>query len=74
MADEKSIADFISITNSNRATAIRCLSKANGDVEGAVSEYFNTEGAGTSGGGMVAPVGVSWSRESSAFWRYCESE
>lgn len=58
MADEKSIADFISITNSNRATAIRCLSKANGDVEGAVSEYFNTEGAGTSGGGMVAPVGV----------------
>jgi UBX domain-containing protein 1 len=57
MADEKNIADFISITNSNRATAIRCLSKANGDIESAISEFYNTEGAGTSGGAAGAPGG-----------------
>eukprot|EP00889_Picochlorum_renovo_P008526 jgi/Picre1/35556/NNA_003017.t1 len=57
MADEKNIADFISITNSNRATAIRCLSKANGDIESAIAEFYNTEGAGTSGGAAGAPGG-----------------
>lgn len=38
--DEKAVAEFISVTNSTRGTAIRCLSKAGGDVEQAISLFF----------------------------------
>lgn len=38
---EKNIADFISITNSTRGVAIRCLEKSGGDLDSAVEDFFS---------------------------------
>lgn len=40
---EKNIAEFISITNSTRGAAIRCLEKNGGDLEQAVSDFFSND-------------------------------
>lgn len=40
---ERNIAEFISITNSNRGAAIRCLEKNGGDLEAAVQDYFSNQ-------------------------------
>lgn len=46
---EKNIAEFISITNSNRGAAIRCLEKNGGDLEASVEDYFSNHQHGDAG-------------------------
>lgn len=56
--DEQAIAEFISVTNSNRAAAIRSLSKTGGDIERSI-ELFYSEGGQSSNPAATAPQGSS---------------
>jgi len=53
--DEASVSLFISLTNTTRETALRCLAGADCDMNRAVNHFFQGQGSSETGQDGAAP-------------------